>query len=89
MSARHSHTVTFYTRPGCHLCEEAAALLARLGREYPITIVERDVSASVELEARYGWLIPAIQVDGGPELCAPIEEARLRAALRSVLSAES
>lgn len=52
--------VFFYTRPGCHLCEDAfpvverAAALARLGVE------EVDVDSTAELAAEFGLRIPLV-----------------------------
>ena len=55
-------TVTLYGKPGCHLCEEARRALAGLD------VREVDVSADPGLHARYGELIPVVEVDG-EEVC--------------------
>ncbi len=48
--------VTLYSRPGCHLCEEARR---ELDRNLPGSrIVEVDVDSDGELRRRYGWDIP-------------------------------
>ena len=63
-------TLTFYTRDGCHLCEEArdhlqAALEARVRRGDPIARVrEVDIDTDPELKVRYGDLIPVLALDG-------------------------
>ena len=36
--------VTLYTKPGCHLCEEAEAELKRLERRYPHTLTLVDIT---------------------------------------------
>ena len=56
--------VVFYTKPGCHLCEEARAEIARSGCEGLYTFEEVDILSDVELTRRYGWDIPVILIDG-------------------------
>lgn len=52
--------VTLYTRPGCHLCEEAKALIAPLLREFGATLREVNVDDDQVLRDRYGWDVPVI-----------------------------
>ena len=52
--------VTLYTRPGCHLCDEAKAAIAPLLSEVGATLREVSIDGDAELEARYGWDIPVI-----------------------------
>ena len=56
--------VVFYTRPGCHLCEEARAEIARSGCEGLYTYEEVDILSDAELTRRYGRDIPVILIDG-------------------------
>ena len=53
-----------YSRPGCHLCEEMKAVIARVTQTLPVTFEEIDISADPDLEARYGLEIPVLMVDG-------------------------
>ena len=59
-------TVSLYSRPGCHLCDEMKAVVQRVARasEVPLTIEEIDISTDPDLEARYGLEIPVLLVDG-------------------------
>jgi glutaredoxin len=57
-------TVTLYSRPGCHLCEQARATLERLRQETPFEIDEIDIEADDALHARYLERIPVVAVDG-------------------------
>jgi hypothetical protein len=59
--------VTLYARPGCHLCEQAEAELARFRRQYPHTLTVIDVSTDANLGARYGERIPVLVVPLWPE----------------------
>lgn len=56
--------VTLYTRPGCHLCEEAkqAMLAARCEASY--TLREINIDLDPELIRRYGWDIPVVLING-------------------------
>ena len=58
-------TVTLYSRPGCHLCEEAKATLHRLQAERaPFEVDEINIEADDALHARYLERIPVIALDG-------------------------
>jgi glutaredoxin len=52
--------VTLYGKPGCHLCDEARQVLARLD----VDIREVDVSADPRLHAEYGERIPVVELNG-------------------------
>jgi glutaredoxin len=74
-------TIVLYSKPGCHLCEDARALLARLEWRYPHSVQEIDIRSDPETFRRYDIRIPVMVVDGGPEIDAPLTEARIVAAL--------
>jgi glutaredoxin len=52
--------VDLVTRRGCHLCEDALALLRELGVEPR----QRDVDADGELFRLYDFRVPVVLVDG-------------------------
>ncbi len=56
--------LTLYGKPGCHLCDDARAvvLTARAGRE--VELVEVDVTLDPGLHRRYGERIPVLELDG-------------------------
>ena len=56
--------VIFYTKPGCHLCEEARRELARADCAGLYTYEEVDINSDPELLRRYGWDIPVLLIDG-------------------------
>ena len=70
--------VTLYGRPGCHLCEEARAVLERIGAELPFTLVERDIEADDALLKAYLERIPVIALDGDELFEFFVDEAELR-----------
>lgn len=72
--------VTLYERDGCHLCEEARAILdATLGQDRYERV---DIDASDELVLRYGFRVPVIAVDGVDRLEAPLSADDVRALVR-------
>ncbi|WP_141015295.1 glutaredoxin family protein [Nocardioides sambongensis] len=74
--------VTVYSRPGCHLCEDAiqvvATVCAELGESYREVSIEGDPA----LEERYGHEIPVTLVDGAQHDFWRVDPGRLRRALR-------
>jgi glutaredoxin len=52
--------VTLYTRPGCHLCEEAKALIAPLLAAAGGRLREVNIDADPALRARYDFDVPVI-----------------------------
>jgi glutaredoxin len=52
--------VTLYSRPGCHLCEEAKAAIAPLLREFGAVLREVNIDEDAVLKERYGWDVPVI-----------------------------
>ncbi|HEX5691837.1 MAG TPA: glutaredoxin family protein [Roseiflexaceae bacterium] len=69
--------ITLYSRPGCHLCEDAAELLERLATRLSLQIVEVNILSDVDLYERYKYSIPVVALDGGEIMSAPIREADL------------
>jgi glutaredoxin len=56
--------LTLYSRPGCHLCDELKAVVARVARTTPLALDEIDISTNPALEANYGLEIPVLLVNG-------------------------
>ena len=82
--------LVLYTRPGCHLCEEARVavdlLIAdRMGRGLPVpAVIEHDIDADPELHRRLFDRIPVIELGPGRlELATSV--ARLRRLFNDIL----
>jgi glutaredoxin len=60
LAASGPRDVTLYTRPGCHLCDEAKYAITPLLREFGVTLQEINIDADPVLKERYGWDIPVI-----------------------------
>jgi glutaredoxin len=69
--------IVLYGRPGCHLCDDARAMLERAGA----TFDERNIEADDELFRRYLERIPVIAVDGEDAFELVVDEHALRTRL--------
>jgi glutaredoxin len=80
MSAR----VTLYSKPGCHLCDDARVVIEQVCAELGETFTEVDITAgpdAEELMTTYGEEIPVTFVDGRQHDFWRVDAQRLRAAL--------
>lgn len=68
----------FYTAEECSLCRQMRSVLARVGREYPLTIREIDISADPVLHARFAREVPVLFLDGRKAFKYHVSEAALR-----------
>ena len=75
------HVVTLITRAGCHLCDEAEAVLVRLSDELGFTLERLDVDAEARRRDEYSDRVPVILIDGREHGYWRVEEPRLRRAL--------
>jgi glutaredoxin len=75
--------VVLYGRPGCHLCEEARAVLERVRAEHRFSLRERDIETDETLLRAYLERIPVVTIDGEEWCELFIDELRLRERLQS------
>ena len=75
-------TVTLYSRPGCHLCDDARTALERVRRRQPFDLVEVDIERDDALHRAYLERIPVVAVDGEELFEYFVDEATLAARLR-------
>lgn len=73
--------VVLLGKPGCHLCDDARAVVARVCGELGVGWQELSILDDPALEARYWEQIPVTLVDGRQHDFWRVDEARLRAAL--------
>ncbi|HYK28550.1 MAG TPA: glutaredoxin family protein, partial [Streptosporangiaceae bacterium] len=50
--------ITLLSRPGCHLCDEARAVIARVAADLDVAWEERDITGSPDDLAEYSDMIP-------------------------------
>lgn len=73
--------VTLYGKPGCHLCDDARAVVERVCADLGESYDEISILDDPELMERFGEEIPVTLVDGRQVSFWRIDEGRLRAAL--------
>ncbi len=73
--------VTFYSRPGCHLCDEARLVVERVCADLGESYVEVSIDDDPELQQRFGEEIPVTFVDNRQHDFWRVDEKRLRTAL--------
>jgi glutaredoxin len=75
------HRITLLGKPGCHLCDDARAVISRVAAELGVPWEEVDIDSSEELREKYWEMIPVTLVDGVQHDFWRVSEDRLRAAL--------
>jgi glutaredoxin len=76
-----SDRITLYSKPGCHLCDDARAVIERVCADLGTTYAEISILDDPALMERYGEEIPVTLVDGRQHDFWRVDETRLRAAL--------
>jgi len=77
--------VVVYSRPGCHLCEEALEQIVALhGEGYRFTLHEVDIESNDLLLRRYLERIPVVEVDGIEVSELILDRAAVKARLDTV-----
>jgi glutaredoxin len=76
--------VTLYSKPGCHLCDDARVVVAQVCEELGESFEEIDITAGPDagaLQETYGEEIPVTLVDGRQHDFWRVDPDRLRKAL--------
>jgi glutaredoxin len=76
-----STRVTLFAKPGCHLCDDAREVIARVCADVGTSYQEVDITTDPDLQRQYGEQIPVTLVDGAQHDFWRVDEQRLRAAL--------
>ena len=61
MPKRH---VIIYSRPGCHLCDEAKMVIQNSGCNDSFTLQELNIESDENLLRKYKYDIPVVMIDG-------------------------
>jgi glutaredoxin len=85
MAGSASARITLISRTGCHLCDDARAILAAVAAEEGVAWDEVDVDSDVDgtgnLADEYGDRVPVVLLDGTEHAYWRVDPERLRAAL--------
>jgi glutaredoxin len=74
--------VTMYSRPGCHLCEEAKAQIAPLLREFGARLTEVNIDEDAHLRTRFDYDVPVIFLGARKATKHRVDLAQFRRQLR-------
>lgn len=77
-----SPQVTFYTKAGCHLCEEARDMLDDIAAQTPYELTEIDIRTNLQAFEEYRYRIPVIIINNDRLLEGRIEFRDLATALQ-------
>lgn len=77
------HTITLFTKPGCHLCEAVEQVLVRVRVSIPFDFVIRNILDDPRELATYGELIPVVHLDGREIARYRMTESQLITALQA------
>ena len=76
--------VVIYSKPECHLCDEAKAAIQAAGCEGEYTLEEVNIESDPELRRRYRYDIPVITLDGVEAFRHRVSPEEFRYALRKL-----
>jgi Glutaredoxin-like domain (DUF836) len=82
MSSEGTPRVLLLGKPGCHLCDEARVVVARVCGELEVAWAERSILDDPALTERYAEQVPVTLVDGREHAVWWVDETRLRQALK-------
>lgn len=73
--------ITLLSKPGCHLCDDARAVIERVADEIGVGWREVDIMSDPQRHEQWAEQIPVTLVDGVQHDYWRVDEARLRKAL--------
>ena len=76
--------IEIYSRPGCHLCDQAKAVIEAYRSRYSLELETINVESSVELEKRYGMDIPVVVINGTEAFRHHVNAAELERKLNTL-----
>ena len=76
--------IDIYSRPGCHLCDEAKAVIEPLRERYAVVLRTINVESSADLEDRYGADIPVVFVNGNEAFRHRVDRFELERTLKAL-----
>jgi len=79
--------LTLYGQPGCHLCDDARVVVARVAADQDLVLEEVDITTDERLHRAYLERIPVLTIDGAVAFELFVDEAELRQRLARVSGA--
>ncbi len=56
--------VVVYSRPGCHLCDDAWEMLTELRKKHGFTLETTNIDEDERLRALHGEWVPVVEING-------------------------
>ncbi len=75
---RRNPKVEIYSKPECHLCDEAKSILLKVQKEIPFEVCEINITSDQKLFNKFKEQIPVIFVNGRKAFKFRINENELR-----------
>ena len=76
--------IEIYSRPGCHLCDNAKEVIERFAGQYRIRLKVTDVDSDNALREAYGWEIPVVMINGEEAFRHRVDSAALERKLKEL-----
>jgi glutaredoxin len=64
-----------YSRPGCHLCDDAKDIIERVRRRHVFELRIINIETDPQLEREYGEQIPVVLINGNKAFKYHVDEA--------------
>ena len=78
--------VIVYSRPGCHLCEDAKAAILSAGCSDEFVLEEINIESDGELLRKYKYDIPVIMIDGIESFIHRVNASEFRTRIKQIKS---
>ena len=78
--------VDIYSRPGCHLCDEAKEVVERVRKRHAFSLRIVNIETDPDLESAYGTEIPIITINGNKAFKYHVDEAELEKKVKRLWS---
>jgi glutaredoxin len=76
--------IEIYSRPGCHLCDDAKAVIEPFSSRYPIHLTVTNVDSDAALRSAYGNDIPVVMINGTEAFRHRVDAAALERKLKTL-----
>ncbi|HSE19042.1 MAG TPA: glutaredoxin family protein [Pyrinomonadaceae bacterium] len=76
--------VIVYSRPGCHLCDEAKAAIMSAGCSDLFTFEEVNIESDEELLRKYQYDIPVIAINGVESFIHRVDASEFRTRIKRI-----
>jgi glutaredoxin len=69
--------IDIYSRPGCHLCDEAKDIIDRVRKRHAFAVRVINIEEDPALESAYGTEIPVVFINGSKAFKYHVDEREL------------